>query len=254
MQRYESDIFEWIDYNLNKLKFDHIFIIDNNDDDNPLVVYDERITIIPFHNDTNNIFGPKHNYLLSTTINKHIKPDYDYVGVCDIDEYFYFNEKNVHEYIDSLEQQGFNAAYILWESYQSGKKPFNNTGMVFNYYKDKSKQQFEGKVNDDEYSYGKSIFKLNKDYYIFTSSHYTLSGNEYLITKIEDINEACCRHYRIKSMFDYFIKYKYRSFEIAPIYKNNCENLWEVYKMYNNVDESDKQQFDKIFDFLKTIS
>lgn len=146
MQRYEPNIFEWIDYNLNKLKFDRIFIIDNNDDDMPLVVYDERVIIVPFRQYDEYIFGEKHNNILTSTINEQIRFDYDYVGICDVDEYFYFNEKNVHEYIDSLEQQGYNAAYLIWESYQSNKSPFNNTGMVFNYYKDKSEQQWGGEL------------------------------------------------------------------------------------------------------------
>lgn len=111
-----------------------------------------------------------------------------------------------------------------------------------------------GAINVDEYSYGKSILKLSVETEIVVSSHGPLYGNDfgYLIMKNEDTKEACCRHYRIKSMFDYFLKYKYRAFKNAPIYMVNYD-LWKIYKMYNDVDESDKQRFDKIFEFLKTI-
>ena len=54
IQRYENikDIEEWIDYHIN-LGFDHIFLMDNNDEKDALDIKFEYLTIIPYYGQRN---------------------------------------------------------------------------------------------------------------------------------------------------------------------------------------------------------
>ena len=47
IQRYENikDIIEWIDYHIN-LGFSHIFLLDNNDEDNLLNIKHDNLTVL----------------------------------------------------------------------------------------------------------------------------------------------------------------------------------------------------------------
>lgn len=216
----ERFIDEWINYHLN-LGFNHIYICDNNDIDNPLVINNPNVTIydyrgISFKDNGHGLWNSIQITIYNETLSK-VDTMYDYCGICDIDEFFDFKGLTLNEFIQKhIIDLGYTCAEIPWLIYTDNGliKTMNiPTQEMYTEVCDR----FPFIWCENEGSWGKPIFKLNKGikYYIhwpvpesmteFKSNHIT-----------HDI--AYVKHYRTRCIEDYLEhKFKYQDIECTPM-------------------------------------
>ncbi len=243
----DSFIQEWIDYNLN-LGFDHIYICDNNDIDKPLIINNDKVTILNYRGidfSKNDYYGHDsiQKVIYNETLSK-IDTQYDYCGVCDIDEFFDFNGLNLQEFIQKyFIEEGYTCTEIPWVIY-------TDNGLIHKI--DKPVQELYTQICDkmpfnwgkNECSWGKSIFKLNKGITMYGPHWPNEDSMSIFKTKHFLREEAHVKHYRTKCLEDYLNhKVKYQNFHVAPATKGG--NIIKAYFDFNDV------TFEKILYALK---
>lgn len=248
IQRYEKDILDWVDYHLYKLGFDHIFIIDTNDPGDELVIYNKQVTVI--HKEmppvTHIGWGKQQMQLVNSEIDNIYNLGYHWCALIDIDEYLDFYGRTVKEYVLDKEEEGSNAVEISWITYSDNGLLFNDKAGVINIYKDETERK-RGKWCDDEFSWGKTIFKLDTGIRckqeIHWISNHTYSDGTPIKRKHESIDVAFVRHYRTKSLNDYLSKVAYRKL------RQSCLNYYQggivnVYYMFNKPTKESLENFE----------
>ena len=135
LQRYErlGDIDEWIKYHLN-IKFDKIFILDNNDEDTPLIYDDPCVEIIPYYGQRNDGTDWKwqreaYNYGFEY-IRSNYPNEYDWISIIDIDEFIkLLTCSDIKEFIQKeLIDKNHDSLALKWELYDD-----NNSVLIGHY-------------------------------------------------------------------------------------------------------------------------
>lgn len=238
--RFEGDIYEWIDYHLYNVKFEHIYIIDNNPIEYPIIIFNPKVTVIK---DTTTMIhnGSIQPYMYNKVIPTIVKDGYTHLGVCDIDEYFDFNGKTVQEYLSMYPQ--YNAIEIPWFTYSDSDNITIQPVHTSIAYTRPTKQQHTN-WNCNEYSWGKPIFKIEKG--ITMSVHWpnNFTYSDGPITRYhEDSSIARVRHYRTKSLQNYMQKVAYRKFKGSPCVYNRGSNIVRAYFDFNEVTKQKVSMF-----------
>lgn len=264
----EDQIDEWIKYHLN-LGFTHIFILDNNDDDNPLSLKYDNVTVIPYHINCENeyiINKKKHTEVQVDAYNSMFKKLYDdgyeYCAVIDIDEFIKFNNHytNIGEFIkEQMIDKSRTMCELYWEVY-------SDNGIIWEKdCKDSIIETYTQKTSDlidfktkmyDLYTWTKCIIKLFPQ----TSFAYEIekttngSGNvhwpdgkllrdktytHYIIDK----SIAVINHYRTQCL-ERFVRHKLVNQNFHHVYNN----VMKIYFRYNVVTEEKIEAFKKLFD------
>lgn len=223
LQRHEKDIYEWIDYHLYKIGFDHIFILDDNNDDDPLVIHNDRVTVYKVDLNCNAFYTARQLDLYNERFDEIYNLGYDWLAVIDIDEYLDFYGKSVQEYIVDKQNEGYNAIEIPWVLYSDNDIIVNDKQGVFNVYTSETATK-RGQWNTNFFSWGKTLFKLDKGIKMTDQPHWIdnhiYSNNELTKRLHEDQNIAKIRHYITKSLDDYLNKVNYRKYR----------NVWQTYR------------------------
>ena len=123
IQRYENikDLYEWIDYHIN-LGFDKIFIMDNNDEQDKLIINNNKVYIIPYygqHNNHNDWIWQREAYNYGFDYIRNFS-SYDWILIIDIDEFITFRSKyeNINNFIEiECINKGLDNIEIKWELY-----------------------------------------------------------------------------------------------------------------------------------------
>lgn len=238
LQRYEKDIYEWIDYHLYKIGFDHIFILDDNDDEDPLVVYNDRVTVYKVNLNCNAFYTARQLDLYNEHFDKIYELGYDWLAVIDIDEYLDFYGKTVQEYISyRYENEGYNTIEIPWVMYSDNNILINEKQQPISTYKNETNRK-RIEWNRDIFSWGKTIFKLDDGIRMSEQPHW-INDHEYSngeATKRlhENENIAKVRHYITKSLNDYLDKVKYKKLRNVPQTLVG-KGIVNTYFMYNKL-------------------
>ena len=250
----ERYIQEWLDYNF-ELGFDHIYIIDNNDVDKPLIIEDDRVTIFDFKGrDLGGNFGFKYVQIVNEALN-YIEEKYDFGACCDIDEFFDFNGLTLKEFIQKeIIDKGYTLAEIPWKIYTDNNIIEYVEGKVQDLYTDIC-DKFEFKWMHNEGSWGKSIFKMNKGFEMYNTHWPRPETMELFKSNHVSFDVACVKHYRTKCLED-FLKHKVRSNKFGDVHNNFIQmyfffneitidklNYINQWVKYNNIilTESDKE-------------
>jgi hypothetical protein len=222
---------EWINHHIN-LGFDHIYICDNNDAETPITITNEKVTIYPCHhiNFSTNIH--KAQCECYKMVLKDIDDKYDYCSIIDIDEFFDFRGLTLKKFIQSNIGAEFTVLEIPWETYTDNNLIHRPDGRVQDVYVEKcNKMPFAWCKN--ECSWGKSIFKLNKN--IRSEAHWPVVST---MTKFKSNHIphsiGVVKHYRTKCLEDFLDhKVKHQNFNIAPATKGG--NIIKTYFSFNDI-------------------
>lgn len=235
IQRNERDIFEWIDYHLYKIGFDHIFIMDTNDDSTPLVVYNDKVTILhmSFYNvPTGTYWSHTQRKMYNDQIARLCDDGYEWCAIIDIDEYFDFKGRTVKEYIKDVSSKGYDHIEFRWENYTDNGQVFNSKANVNSSYCEKC-EQGPGWMNN-LFNWGKSLFRL--DYGMTSIVHWmndhTYPDGKQMVRHHESIDVAVVRHYRTKCLNDFLDKVTFRMFDKSEV-NNQLGGLVNSYFYYN---------------------
>lgn len=224
IQRYENikDIQEWIDYHLN-LGFNQIYILDNNDESDPLILdtQNQQIVIIPYYGqryNENDWMWQREAYNYGLDIIK--KSNNQWVMVIDIDEFIELSlpgYTNINEFIQyECINKDKNNLELIWKLYNDDNKIYHlpeYDGNILNTYTYHFpvKNQF---INSPSKFYSmrnftKFIGKILPELSFTESVHYP---SKYLLDNftykwdICDPNIAVIRHYKYKSLEDFISK------------------------------------------------
>lgn len=238
IQRNERDIFEWIDYHLYKVGFDHIFIIDTNDLETPLVVHNDRVTVV--HKDFNLpecVHYSKFQALMyDEQISRLCHEGYEWCAIIDIDEYIDVKNETLQEYINRLIEQRIDHSELMWENYTDNGLLFNSKANVDSSYSQKI--ETTSGFHDNEFNWGKSIFRLD---YGMTSAIHAMNDHVYPDGKhiayiVEDRSVAVVRHYRTKCLSDFLDKIAFRKFKQSET-SARLGGVVNTYIYYNGVNK-----------------
>ena len=238
LQRYEKDIHDWIDYHLYKIGFDHIFILDDNDDNDPLVIHNDRVTTYKVKLNCNGFYTFAQMNLYNKYFDKIHELGYDWLAVIDVDEYIDFYGYTVKEYLqDRYEKDGYNAIEIPWVTYSDNDIIINDRYDIFNVYTSETTTK-RGEWNSDFFSWGKTLFKLDRNIVMSEHPHWIHNhiypNNEPINRLRENEHTAKIRHYVTKSLDDYLNKVRYRKYRnVSQTYR--CGGIVNTYFMYNEI-------------------
>lgn len=117
----------FINYYLNTLKFDKVFIIDNNDEGNLYISNHPQVSI--YYNYNQNILNNMrqvfdYKLLFYQAINSNI----DYLLLCDDDEFLYLGDYiDIHDFInDYMVKPNNQVVHFIWKCYDDNSYIFNN--------------------------------------------------------------------------------------------------------------------------------
>lgn len=255
LQRYEKDIYEWIDYHLYKIGFDHIFILDDNNDEDPLVIYNDRVSVRKVNLNCNAFYTKRQLDLYNENFDEIHELGYDWLAVIDIDEYLDFNGKTVQEYIKyRYEDEGYNAIEIPWIMYSDDNILINEKQQIMHAYTSETNRK-RTNWNSDMFSWGKTLFKLDKGIRMDEQPHWinnhTYPNDEETKRLHENQNIAKIRHYVTKSLNDYLNKVKYRKFR--NVFQTQVgKGIVNTYFIYNELSLKKLEAFE-ILANLKNI-
>ena len=258
IQRYENlkDLDEWIDYHL-LLGFDHIFLMDNNDEKDALnIINNEYITVIPYYgqqNDGTDWIWQRVAYNFGIEYIKSF--DYEWISIIDIDEFIELhNHNNIKDFIqEECIDKGFDNIELIWELYNDDNKIYHKPeyeGNILNTYYTcfKAKLEEVNTLNDFKSMRGftKFLGKIKPSLYYTESAHYPskdLYNNGIYKWNVCDPNIAVLRHYKYKSLEDFIsLKCKQRNY-ITSVHGST----WKYARTYF---EDNYITIDKLFHFV----
>lgn len=231
IQRYENikDIEEWLMYHFS-IGFDHIFLLDNNDENDMLKLQYDNLTILPANDIKVEVgdstwqckaYNRGFDYIRGLNI-------YDWIAVIDIDEFIELKrDRNIQDFIKyECINPGYNNIELKW-------KLFTDNNILYH------KPEFDGNIqktyteyispspNDNDYNFyvhdsptmwyfTKFIGKLLPELNYTISPHYPdkklYEANVYKWRLCHE-NIAVLKHYKYKSLEDFISgKCKYRSY------------------------------------------
>ena len=257
IQRYENikDIEEWIDYHIN-LGFDHIFLMDNNDEKDALDIKFEYLTIIPYYgqrNDGTDWIWQREAYSEGIEFIKQF--DYDWISIIDIDEFItLFNHNNIQDFIqEECINKGFDNIELIWQLYNDDNKIYHKdeyNGNILNTYKSFFKPDLNFINTPNKFKnmrgFTKFIGKIKSELYYKESAHYPakeLYDNNIYKWNVCNPNIALLRHYKYKSLEDFIsLKCKQRNY-VTSVHGS----AWKYARTYF---EDNQITIDKIFHFI----
>ena len=221
---YENDIKEWINHHIS-LRFNHIFLLDNNDESEYLNIdNNEYITIIPYYGqriEENDWQWQRDAY--NYALEKYIKNSaYDWLLTIDIDEFIWFNNySNINDFItyECLEKN-FNNIEIIWRLFSDNNIIFHQTqfeGNVQQTYTHSFEPTLEhvNSIYDDIYKkfntkgYTKGLYKITDNLRYTYSSHFAdieLYKQNIYAWNVCDPNICVIKHYKYKSLEEFISK------------------------------------------------
>ena len=243
VQRYENlkDIDEWVNYHLH-LCFDQIFLLDNNDENDPINYNHEKVVILSV-NDIKAEVGDSiwqcEAYNRGFNYIKELKK-YDWVAVIDIDEFIYLKKHaNIQDFIQKeCINKGLTNIELLWQLYNDNNILYHKDsfdGHILDTYK----CYFNPNVNFANTIYEfknmkyftKFIGKITPELQYSTSPHYPakeLYDNHIYNWNLCDTNIAVLKHYKYKSLEDFISgKCKYRNYN-----KSIHGSTWKYARTY----------------------
>lgn len=256
IQRYENikDIKEWIDYHID-LGFDHIFLIDNNDEQDALDLQFEYLTIIPYYGQRNNgtdWVWQREAYCFGIEYIK--KYEYDWISIIDVDEFITLHKQtNINNFIyEECIEKGFDNIELVWELYNDDNKIYHKDeydGNILNTYKSKYKVDLNILNTPKEFKnmrgFTKFIGKIKPELYYKESAHYPaneLYDNGTYKWNVCDPEIAVLRHYKYKSLEDFIsLKCKQRNY-VTSVHGS----AWKYARTYF---EDNDITFEKIVNF-----
>lgn len=224
LQRYErlGDIDEWIKYHLN-IKFDKIFILDNNDEENPLVYDDPCVEIIPYYGQRNDGTDWKwqreaYNYGFEY-IRSNYRNEYEWISIIDIDEFIkLLTCSDIKEFIQKeLIDKNNDSLALKWELYDDNSILYFDPSFE-GHVQDTYKHSWEVNQSNNWNSpwefksmrlYTKFIGQFKDELYYDESAHHpanALYENGTYHWKICDGDIAVCKHYKYKCLEDFISK------------------------------------------------
>ena len=257
IQRYENikDIEEWLDYHFN-LGFDHIFLMDNNDEKDALQINKDNLTIIPYYgqrNDGTDWVWQREAYTFGIEYIKQF--DYDWISIIDIDEFItLFNHNNIQDFIqEECINKGFDNIELIWQLYNDDNKIYHKdeyNGNILNTYQFYFQPDINKVNTKDKFcymrGYTKFIGKIKPELYYKESAHYPaneLYDNDIYKWNVCDPNIAVLKHYKYKSLEDFIsLKCKQRNYVTSP-----HGSTWKYSRTYF---EDNYVSINKIFHFI----
>lgn len=212
------------------MRFDHIYILDNNDKNNPLIVDNKNVTILNFKgfNLSGNL-GYKHTILINSVLT-YIDNKYDFGACCDIDEFFDFNGLTLKEFIQKeIIDKGYTLVEIPWKIYTDNNLIECVDGKVQDLYTEVC-NKFEFKWMYNEGSWGKSIFKMNSGLKMFHTHWPDPKTMPLFNSNHVTFEVACVKHYRTRCLED-FLKHKVSSNKFGDVHNN----FIQMYFFFNDV-------------------
>lgn len=257
IQRYENikDIEEWIDYHIN-LGFDHIFLMDNNDEKDALDIKFEYLTIIPYYgqrNDGTDWIWQREAYSEGIEFIKQF--DYDWISIIDIDEFItLYKQSHINNFIyEECINKGFDNIELIWQLYNDDNKIYHKdeyNGNILNTYNFFFKPDLNFVNTPNKFKsmrgFTKFIGKIKPELYYKESAHYPakeLYDNNTYKWNVCNPNIAVIRHYKYKSLEDFIsLKCKQRNY-ITSVHGS----AWKYARTYF---EDNYRTIDKIFHFI----
>ena len=231
VQKDEPYIENWIEYHINQ-GFSHIFIIDNNDKGNELVLdykYNSYVSVFPANslidNHISRVQYKLYNFVLDyiKSINS-INKQYTHVLTIDIDEYFYYANGNINDFIKNELKD--NIISIPWICYDDNdiiyKKDLKTDNPIINY----PNEAKIGWVNNDV----KSLVKIEDNTKLDVHFH-----NDNFNSKVIDNNIAHIKHYRTQCLEEYIDKIILRKCSDNKWWYEFGKNTIQVYFNYNDI-------------------
>ena len=232
VQKDEPYIDEWIEYHINQ-GFTHIFLIDNNDKGNELIIdskYKSYVSIFPANslidNHISRIQYKLYNFVLNyiRSINS-IKQLYTHVLCIDIDEYFWYLKGNINDFITN-ELKDDELLSIPWVCYDDNdiiyKKDLKYNSIIKNYPNIANRQW----INND----CKTIAKITDQTVLDVHFH-----NHNFSSRVMNDNIAHIKHYRTQCLEEYIDKIRLRKCWDNKWWYEFGKNTIRVYFNYNNI-------------------
>ena len=231
VQKNEPYINDWIQYHINQ-GFSHIFIIDNNDVGNELTIpaeFKSYVSIFPANGIIDWHISPIQAKLYNSVLDyirsiNSIKKLYTHVLCIDIDEYFYYKEGGINEFISNVMRDSISCSFS-WDCYGDNdiiyKKDLQYDSPIKNY----TERAKHGWVSND----CKSIALITNDTKLDIHYH---NGRCYRL-----INKwvANIKHYRTQCLEEYVDKIRLRRCGDNEYWYENNKNNVRVYFNYNNI-------------------
>jgi hypothetical protein len=219
---------EWINHYIWQ-GVDHFYIIDNDSTDNTkdiLNPYINKHIVSYFYREEQHRQNDHYNEIYK----KYIRNNWDWVIVCDADEYFYYRGKKVlKEYINSLDQSNISNITINW-------KMFGSNGHITQ--PQSIRKSFLIRKKDLHKDFKAIINPLLTDrLYIHLHSH--IGG-----ISINNPIELALNHYAIMSK-EYFEKIKMTRGDADDSKQNNLRD-WNYFDKYNHKEVYDTELHDLV--------
>lgn len=261
IQRYENikDIYEWVNYHLN-LGYDKIFILDNNDEIDPLVIDNKQVDIIPFYGQRNNETDwnwQREAYNIGIDYIK--KFNYHWITIIDIDEFVtLYKHTNIKDFIqEECINKGYNSIQFIWELYNDDNKLYHKDeydGNILNSYLFHFQAESYNANTPDFYRnmrcFTKFTGKITNDLVFTDSAHYPdkkLYDNNIYQWIVCNEEIAVLKHYKYKSLEDFIsLKCKQRNYNTSM-----HGSTWKYARTYfeDNILSQDKIFHFAFFDF-----
>ena len=258
LQKKNDKLNEWINYYLNKLKFNHIFLIDNNDIAERISNNIDNVTIIPF----NDISFKNKSFWMQNVSYKYAfnyirELDYDYIFVCDSDEFLLLKQhNNIQNFIkDQIINKGLNWLEIYWDVYDDNDIIYlkDEKETLLSTY---TRQQSVCKPFDNEHnecSQVKSIYKITNELDFSNCAHKLNNEliNKGLYNKEQkcDPDVAVINHYRTRCL-EWYLQTKVKELYFSIITDWYCTDALEGYALFNHITS---YKLEKFFEIYKNI-
>ena len=254
LQRCNDRLDEWINHYLN-LGFSHIFIIDNNNIENkiPNTKY-ENVTIIPY----NNVSFKEHSFWAQNVSYGYAYIyigylQFDYMFVCDSDEYLILKKhNNINDFIqEEIIDKGYDWLSIYWNIYDDNDIIYlkDEKDTLINTY---TRQQSVSKPYDyraNECSWTKIIVKCKPELVIGNGSHTILErliNTAYGPEHVLDPNIAVLNHYRTRCL-EYYISTKVKELYFSIATDWYCTDALEGYALFNQITPYKLEKFFELY-------
>lgn len=256
---YPEYIQEWIEYHLGKqCQIDHIFIIDNNTEENAIVINNDKVTIFPYRKEFPKTFWFDEQIIAyNNIICNEILPlkEYDYMLTIDCDEYFYYKNGNIKDFIiNEMIPEDITSAEIGWLTYDDNniiyESEIHNTLInTYTHPQDSILQSYN--IQDNIASGRKSLIKLfDKDEYksnniihVHFPNYKTKTYNKKIF---DDVKLCHIKHFRMKCL-ETFIKNKCKN----QSFKNANTQAGNIIKAFFEINMLTNDKIDAFMELSK---
>lgn len=153
----ENDyINEWLDWHLNKLKFDHVYIFDNESkfpiEDSVDIAFHDRVTFLTWRR-------KDYTFIMQNECYKYFidtyKEENTWVAFIDADEFIRIVDDDIDINSFLLDYENYNGLFIEWIMYNANGEFFKKDGLV--------RDRFKTSIDYENKPFtGKCIIKINE--------------------------------------------------------------------------------------------